>query len=76
MPSSDIILELLDSFTVELIWNDYRGMLLPTVTQVSLCFLPCLQQQLLQSLSKDVDVWVGATRKGSVDPNDVASCNA
>jgi len=76
MPSSDIILELLDSFTVKLIWNDYRGMRLPTVTQVSLRFLPCLQQQLLQSLSKDVDVWVGTTGKGSIDPNDVASNDA
>jgi len=51
-------------------------MLLPTVTQVGLRFLPCLQQLLLQSLSKDVDIWVGTTRKGSVDPNDVASNDA
>ena len=76
MPSSDIILELFDGFTVELIWNDYRRMLLPTVTQVGLRFLPCLQQQLLQSLSKDVDVWVGATGKRPIDPNNVASYDA
>jgi len=43
MPSSDISLELLDIITVKLIWNDYRRMLLPAVTQVGLRFLPCLQ---------------------------------
>jgi len=76
MPGTHIVLELFDDFTVKVIWNDDSRMLLPSISKVSLRLLPCLLQLLLQSISKDVDVRPGATRKGSVDPNDVASYDA
>ena len=76
MTGTDILFELLDGIAVELIWNDDGCMLLPTISQICLCLLLCLQQLLLQSSAKDIDIRECTTRERTIDPDDVAGLDA
>jgi len=76
MPGADIVLEPLDGISVKLIRDDDCCMLLPSIPKVSLRLLPCQLQLLLQPIPEDVDIWIAATRKGSIDPNNVTGLDA
>ena len=75
VPGAAVLFQLLDGITVEFIWQP-GSCRLATVTQISLRLLSGLEKLLPQAKTKDGEVRIGATRKWTIDPDNVASFDA